>query len=150
MSLCRSFVRWVPHTCRRLRYPDPCRIQIFSGLLAPCRGRAVMDGDAVVALGDRTEVLDVVFGTGPPDAVHFVARIADGLRLAYGRRRHAAGAPEQDEVRTALAYLQPRGFLLNARRGNRSEERRVGKECDSTCRSRWSPYHKKKKQQIHK
>src|SRR3546814_9962810 len=27
----------------------------------------------------------------------------------------------------------------------RSEERRVGKECVSTCRSRWSPYHSKKK-----
>ena len=25
--------------------------------------------------------------------------------------------------------------------GERSEERRVGKECQSTCRSRWSPYH---------
>src|SRR3546814_5914977 len=25
--------------------------------------------------------------------------------------------------------------------GARSEERRVGKECVSTCRSRWSPYH---------
>src|SRR3546814_14226891 len=25
--------------------------------------------------------------------------------------------------------------------GIRSEERRVGKECVSTCRSRWSPYH---------
>src|SRR3546814_12491850 len=38
---------------------------------------------------------------------------------------------------------------LDAQRGNlgqiafrhRSEERRVGKECVSTCRSRWSPYH---------
>src|SRR3546814_18742285 len=28
----------------------------------------------------------------------------------------------------------------------RSEERRVGKECVSTCRSRWSPYHSKKKE----
>src|SRR3546814_15202870 len=28
----------------------------------------------------------------------------------------------------------------------RSEERRVGKECVSTCRSRWSPYHYKKKE----
>src|SRR3546814_11460172 len=27
----------------------------------------------------------------------------------------------------------------------RSEERRVGKECVSTCRSRWSPYNYKKK-----
>src|SRR3546814_15401311 len=35
----------------------------------------------------------------------------------------------------------------------RSEERRVGKECVSTCRSRWSPYHlkkKRKKQRIKK
>src|SRR3546814_14076799 len=30
-------------------------------------------------------------------------------------------------------------------RSNRSEERRVGKECVSTCRSRGSPYHQKKK-----
>ena len=29
-------------------------------------------------------------------------------------------------------------MLLN---GTRSEERRVGKECHLTCRSRWSPYH---------
>src|SRR3546814_14105705 len=28
----------------------------------------------------------------------------------------------------------------------RSEERRVGKECVSTCRSRWSPYPENKKQ----
>src|SRR3546814_7569347 len=26
-------------------------------------------------------------------------------------------------------------------KATRSEERRVGKECVSTCRSRWSPYH---------
>src|SRR3546814_13236119 len=32
-------------------------------------------------------------------------------------------------------------------KSSRSEERRVGKECVSTCRSRWSPYHYKKKQQ---
>src|SRR3546814_15550687 len=31
---------------------------------------------------------------------------------------------------------------------SRSEERRVGKECVSTCRSRWSPYHEKKKKVI--
>src|SRR3546814_12897451 len=29
----------------------------------------------------------------------------------------------------------------------RSEERRVGKECDSKCSSRWSPHYKKKKKQ---
>src|SRR3546814_1205877 len=37
----------------------------------------------------------------------------------------------------------PAGSPLRPRRqaGRRSEERRVGKECVSTCRSRWSPYH---------
>src|SRR3546814_12963242 len=32
----------------------------------------------------------------------------------------------------------------------RSEERRVGKECVSPCRSRWSRYHKKKKKRAQK
>src|SRR3546814_13542687 len=31
----------------------------------------------------------------------------------------------------------------------RSEERRVGKECVSTCRSRWSPYHSKKNKNLY-
>ena len=30
---------------------------------------------------------------------------------------------------------------LIASTDSRSEERRVGKECTMTCRSRWSPYH---------
>src|SRR3546814_10960031 len=33
---------------------------------------------------------------------------------------------------------------INKTKASRSEERRVGKECVSTCRSRWSPYHYKK------
>src|SRR3546814_13800511 len=38
-----------------------------------------------------------------------------------------------DTVATDARYVG--GFVA------RSEERRVGKECVSTCRSRWSPYH---------
>src|SRR3546814_18029303 len=37
------------------------------------------------------------------------------------------------DLREALARM--------AERWGRSEERRVGQECVSTCRSRWSPYH---------
>src|SRR3546814_16990361 len=37
------------------------------------------------------------------------------------------------------------GFLRAIVFVSRSEERRVGKECVSTCRSRWSPSHYKKK-----
>src|SRR3546814_8403547 len=48
-----------------------------------------------------------------------------------------------------LDNLQPLGMagaaahftLAAAGDKARSEERRVGKECVSTCRSRWSPYH---------
>ena len=37
-----------------------------------------------------------------------------------------------------LRALEKKGLLHRVRR---SEERRVGKECQSVCRSRWSPYH---------
>src|SRR3546814_5887445 len=39
-----------------------------------------------------------------------------------------------------MAELGSAAAQLHADAG-RSEERRVGKECGSTCRSRWSPYH---------
>src|SRR3546814_15796020 len=39
------------------------------------------------------------------------------------------------EPELACKVQQPKPAL------GRSEERRVGKECVSTCRSRWSPYH---------
>src|SRR3546814_20650631 len=42
-------------------------------------------------------------------------------------------------ARTSLNELF--NYLAQALGNNRSEERRVGKECVSTCRSRWSPYH---------
>src|SRR3546814_2536622 len=56
------------------------------------------------------------------------------LRLLVGERidqAHGAAAP----VVVGQADAVP------VRRAGRSEERRVGKECVSTCRSRWSPYH---------
>src|SRR3546814_14020525 len=38
-------------------------------------------------------------------------------------------------------YQQMGAVKTGAATSIRSEERRVGKECVSTCRSRWSPYH---------
>src|SRR3546814_7157571 len=48
-----------------------------------------------------------------------------------------------DRRDVANARLRIAGFRERLlRRGeDRSEERRVGKECVRTCRSRWSPYH---------
>src|SRR3546814_9150934 len=43
-----------------------------------------------------------------------------------------------------LYYFRRGFYFLNIYSSllfSRSEERRVGKECVSTCRSRWSPYH---------
>src|SRR3546814_17453643 len=48
------------------------------------------------------------------------------------------GAPK--DVEPYLAMVEEAGFELS-QDALRSEERRVGKECVSTCRSRWSPYH---------
>src|SRR3546814_13515994 len=41
-----------------------------------------------------------------------------------------------------LRELKPGDYITHIDHGiGRSEERRVGKECVSTCRSRWSTYH---------
>src|SRR3546814_11404162 len=50
-----------------------------------------------------------------------------------------------DQVRADCRAGQPLAeeivdFAVRVERAMRSEERRVGKECVSTCRSRWSPY----------
>src|SRR3546814_14312014 len=56
------------------------------------------------------------------------------------------GPCEEHDAMTTVETLWPlgaplgEGALWNPADG-RSEERRVGKECVSTCRSRWSPQH---------
>src|SRR3546814_16612653 len=42
---------------------------------------------------------------------------------------------------TGASFGRRRVGIGDRERSIRSEERRVGKECVSTCRSRWSPYH---------
>src|SRR3546814_4582629 len=72
----------------------------------------VCSSDLLEALGlDALEVLQ--------------RRIVDHVDVAGQQRSHA----------WAVAGDRPEGD------GFRSEERRVGKECVSTCRSRWSPDH---------
>src|SRR3546814_15015144 len=70
----------------------------------------------------------------------------------YGRavRRSRGGEPEllaEPPLRPREPERQPRavaaGGLLLQDLHVSSEERRVGKECVSKCRSRWSPYTKK-------
>src|SRR3546814_94937 len=59
----------------------------------------------------------------------------DGRLSTWERRRLPVIAAGAGMALPALVYL-------TVTRGTpRSEGRRVGKECVSTCRSRWSPYH---------
>src|SRR3546814_13505159 len=70
---------------------------------------------AVEEAGDRRQIL--------LEAAVLVGEVQPRM-LGEGRERAAGDAPGVK----CLVEL-------------RSEERRVGKECVSTCRSRWSPYH---------
>src|SRR3546814_19443050 len=62
-------------------------------------------------------------------------------RLPGSRVRHVDG----DDGGNDAALGRADDLAARAHRSRRSEERRVGKECVSTCRSRWSPSHEKKK-----
>src|SRR3546814_12181788 len=74
-------------------------------------------------------------------------RMFDSLQQIACFGEIAAGPPVQFGRTGRIAIRQPtkHRFTKQAMIAIRSEERRVGKECVSTCRSRWSPYHKKKK-----
>src|SRR3546814_20381528 len=59
-------------------------------------------------------------------------------RHAHRQKDKGGGQAERDDQEN-----KDRQILSQVR----SEERRVGKECVSTCRSRWSTYHEKKNTQ---
>src|SRR3546814_15275251 len=53
------------------------------------------------------------------------------------------GRMERPQTRASSLHSKVMDHIYkeNGSDWTRSEERRVGKECVSTCRSRWSPYH---------
>src|SRR3546814_9460261 len=59
-----------------------------------------------------------------------------------GRKARKFSRPVTGALRRSSSLRRPRFRPLTQGDDDvRSEERRVGKECVSTCRSRWSPYH---------
>src|SRR3546814_9084857 len=75
-------------------------------------------------------------------------RLEEGVEAVQHDARLHHGTPrlriEVDDFGEMLADVDDQRLAdgLAALRGAaRSEARRVGKECVSTCRSRWSPYH---------
>ena len=95
-------------------------------------------GDGVVrtiALGSSDGLrrgMQVVNTGGPiqvPVGLETLGRIMDVLGRPIDERGPVASEKHMSIHRTAPAF------------DDRSEERRVGKECRTVCRSRWSPYH---------
>src|SRR3546814_19340630 len=61
-----------------------------------------------------------------------------------GRTKEIKEAARSIQTSRIRARQVNEGIRIAGRKP-RSEERRVGKECVSTCRSRWASYHSKKK-----
>src|SRR3546814_13151878 len=73
----------------------------------------------------------------------------DDIEATLIRRKEARAAKDfaaSDALRDELAAAGVEVMDGNSFGWDRSEERRVGKECVSTCRSRWSPDHEKQKE----
>src|SRR3546814_13941045 len=85
----------------------------------------VCSSDLAAAISERG-AKDAIW----PRAVTVALALELAVLVTLALGWHLAG----DEADATAHYLYP---LIGAR----SEERRVGKECVSTCRSRWSPYH---------
>src|SRR3546814_1311914 len=64
-----------------------------------------------------------------PDSVKVLALHAHNAGLIHTREKQVK---TMDDLK---------GLRIRSPSPQRSEERRVGNECVSTCRSRWSPYH---------
>ena len=89
----------------------------------------------------------LVFKTGPSElGVHPTSEEHGGE--SWSTNQHHEISLMCDDVEQTVAELKAKGaeFTRDIRDDGfglttRSEERRVGKECLTQCRSRWSPYH---------
>src|SRR3546814_12446806 len=69
--------------------------------------------------------------------VWLIAVNADSDEPVAAEPEVSAAVTQAPAAAPVLAATPPASAAVETR----SEERRVGKECFSTCRSRWSPYH---------
>ena len=112
----------------------------------------------------KCAVVDVPFG-GAKGGVQVDPTTLSASELERLTRRYAMGiasmigpdrdipAPDVNTDANVMAWLMDTISMVSGEAmtgvvtgkplaiGGRSEERRVGKECTATCRSRWSPYH---------
>src|SRR3546814_9448957 len=78
------------------------------------------------------------WGVLPTSGIHPLSTTHDHVGIVAGSLQDIWSLYR---VMAQTAINPVRGAHLELNAIKRSEERRVGKECVSTCRSRWSPYH---------
>src|SRR3546814_17095517 len=90
------------------------------------------------------EVIKVESPSGD-DTRHWVPPLRGDVGTYYSainRNKRSIALDLKDAGQLEMAHELSVGLTSSSRTSSpRSEERRVGKECVSTCRSRWSPYH---------
>src|SRR3546814_15538116 len=78
----------------------------------------------------------IIHDLAPKNAALLAEREALQTRIDDWHRQRRGALPDLGAYK---AFMEEIGYLV-ADGPDRSEERRVGKECVSSCRSRWSPY----------
>src|SRR3546814_15049928 len=107
-------------------------------------GVALCDAGWSFATPDKT-ILRRKFAADLDALRQFVAaQSVVGLVVGLPLNMDGSNSPRTQSVRAFARNLAPLArpvLLWDERWSTRSEESRVGNECGSTCRSRWSPYH---------
>src|SRR3546814_12931480 len=92
----------------------------------------------------RRACSSLTLGTFPAARGAIPSKVATTLRHPFPRsvpQLRALSSVRPSPLWSKVLYVAPVRMYI---RGDRSEERRVGKECVRPCRSRGSPYHYKK------
>src|SRR3546814_15308400 len=91
-----------------------------------------------LALNVHDEVICDVPNEDLDEAIHTIYNVMNDDQLFYGVDL-TASVDVGERWGDKMSVEEPTRILSSGRHAVRSEERRVGKECVRTCRSRWSP-----------
>src|SRR3546814_431256 len=151
----------------RLQFSGPARVfDCEEEAFAAVENREISEGSVIViryegpkggpGMREMLSTTAALYGQGLGEKVALVTdgRFSGGTRgfcIGHVGPEAADGGPfalvqdgdviSIDANAGTIDLMVEEAILADRRRAWRSEERRVGKECVSTCRSRWSPYH---------
>src|SRR3546814_19011148 len=101
----------------------------------------ISDWSSDVCSSDLTQILGQMLGSISRPSALFCSNDLLATAVIVGLRQLGYSVPEDISV---AGFDGIRYGTVMSPSLTRSEERRVGEECVSKCKSRWSSYHKKK------